>query len=185
MGRALEANKKKYLKDDDNDLYILYKCIINLAYIDPIYVIPVFNYIKDKNRIPAFKKFLEYFENNYLKIYPLKNWNYFDCIENTTNNCCESYNNKLNSFFPKKPTFFKLLYKLREEEDFIMKEHQRLFEGIWSSKRRKLGGRADEKDIYVRFYEEKIIEIKNVNPNVSEETIIKEWFICLKKLSCL
>ena len=43
MGRALEANKKKYLKDDDNDLYILYKCIINLAYIDPIYVIPVFN----------------------------------------------------------------------------------------------------------------------------------------------
>ena len=66
-----------------------------------------------------------------------------------------------------------------------MKEHQRLCEGIWSFKRRKLGGRTDEKDIYVRFYEDKIKDLKNGNPNVNKETIIKEWFICLKKLSCL
>ena len=91
--------------------------------------------------------------------------------------------NKLNNFFPKKPTFFKLLYNLREKEDLIIKEHQRLLEGICSSKRRKLGGRTDEKDIYVRFYEDKIKELKKNNLNVSEETIIKEWFICLKKLS--
>ncbi len=64
-----------------------------------------------------------------------------------------------------------------------MKEHQRFYEGIWSSKRLKLSGRADEKDIYVRFYENKIKDLKNANPNVNEETIIKEWFICLKKLS--
>ena len=61
-----------------------------------------------------------------------------------------------------------------------MKEHQRLYEGIWNSKRRKLGGRSDEKDIYVRFYEDKIKDLKNGNPNVNEEAIIKEWFICLK-----
>ena len=66
-----------------------------------------------------------------------------------------------------------------------MKEHQRLYEGIWSSKRRKLGSRTDEKDIYVRFYEDKVKDLKNANPNVNEETIIKEWFICLKKLNCL
>lgn len=176
MGRVLEANRKKYIKDEDNNTYILYKCIINMAYIDPNYVISVFNYIKDINRSPSFIKFLEYFENNYLKIYPLKNWNYFDCIENMTNNCCESYNNKLNNSFPKKPSFFKLLYKLREEEDLIMKEHQRLCEGIWSSKRRKLGGSSDE---------DKIKGLKKNNLNVNEEAIIKEWFICLKKLSCL
>ena len=98
IGRALEANRKKYIKDEDNS-YILYKCIINLEYIDPNYVIPIFNYIKDFNQNPSFKKILEYFENNYLKICPLKNLNYFDCIENTANNCCESYNNKLNNFF--------------------------------------------------------------------------------------
>ena len=80
-----------------------------MEYIDPNYVIPIFNYIKDFNQNPSFKKFLEYFENNYLKICNLKNLNYFDCIENTANNCCESYNNKLNNFFPKKPNFFKLL----------------------------------------------------------------------------
>ena len=61
-----------------------------------------------------------------------------------------------------------------------MKEHQRLYEGIWSSKRSKLGRRTDEKDIFVRFYEDKIKDLKNVNPNVNEEAIIKEWFICLK-----
>ena len=67
MGFALEANRKKYIKDKDNNSYILYKW-----YIDPNYVIPVFNYIKDINQNPSFKKFLEYFENNYLKNLPLK-----------------------------------------------------------------------------------------------------------------
>ena len=58
-----------------------------------------------------------------------------------------------------------------------MKEHQRLYEGIWRSKSHKLGGRTDEKNIYVRFYEDKIKDLKNANPNVNEETIIKEWLI--------
>ena len=66
-----------------------------------------------------------------------------------------------------------------------MKEHQRLYEGIWSSKRSKLGDRTDEKDIYVKFYEDKIKNLKNANPNINEETIIKECFVCLKKLSFL
>ena len=57
MGRALEANRKIYIKDEDNNTYILYKCIINLAYIDPNYVIPVFNYIKDSNQTHQLKNF--------------------------------------------------------------------------------------------------------------------------------
>ena len=37
--------------------------------------------------------------------------------------------------FNKEPTFFKLIYVFREEEDFIIKEHKRLVNGIWSSKK--------------------------------------------------
>lgn len=69
MGGALEAKRKKYIKDEDNNSYNLYQCLINLVYIDSNYAIPVFNYIKDINQNPSLKK---YFENNYLKIYPLK-----------------------------------------------------------------------------------------------------------------
>ena len=71
----------------------------------------------------------------------------------------EAYNNKLNNLFNKKPSFFKLKYKLREEEDLKRKEHIRLTTGIWSSKK-KISDRADEKDIYVRYYEEKINDLK-------------------------
>jgi hypothetical protein len=59
-GASIRSKQKKYIKDDNNNSYILYKCIINLAYIDPNYVIPVFNYIKDSNRNPSVKKFFEY-----------------------------------------------------------------------------------------------------------------------------
>ena len=63
-------------------------------------------------------------------------WNYYDNINNITNNCCESYNNKISSIFQKKPTFYKLLYELREEENYIINEHKRLINGLWDSKKK-------------------------------------------------
>lgn len=68
--------------------------------------------------------------------YDIGDWNYYENIENTTNNCCESYNNKLNNYFNKKPTFFKTLYILREEESLIHKEYERLINGVWNSKKK-------------------------------------------------
>lgn len=78
---------------------MLYKSILNLPFIDPQYVDNVYNLIKEKNNDENFDEFLEYFKDNYINIYQIKNWNYFDNIENTTNNCCEAYNNKLNNYF--------------------------------------------------------------------------------------
>ena len=51
-------------------------------------------------------------------------------IEHTKNNCYESYNNKISSYFNKKPTYLKLIYILRKEEGDISKEDLRLVNGI-------------------------------------------------------
>ena len=103
-----------------------------MPFIDPNYVEDLFNKIKEKNTINNFNHFFDYLEDNYIDKYGIKNWNYFENIKNTINNCCEAYNNKLNNLFNKKPTYFgfELLYKLREEEDLIRKEHIRLTTGI-------------------------------------------------------
>ena len=123
---------------------------------------------------------MKYYEDNYIRKLNIKEWNYFDNIEHTTNNCCESYNNKINHYFNKKPTFFKLLYILRNEEDEVIKEYFRVANGIWKSKRKICYGRTDEKDIIVRYYGEKIKEMKENHK--SEKDIIGEWFKCLKRL---
>ena len=57
MGCALEANRKIYIKDKENNTYILYKCIINLAFIDPNYAIPVFTYINTSTEAHILKNF--------------------------------------------------------------------------------------------------------------------------------
>ena len=43
-------------------------------------------------------KLLKYFEDNIRKL-NINEWNYFDNIEDTNNNCYESYNNKINHYF--------------------------------------------------------------------------------------
>ena len=94
MSGALE-NKAKHYINEDKDLYFLYKCILNLPFIDPNYIEELINYIKEKNNNEDFNEFFDYFEEIYINKYEIKNWNYFENIENTTNNCCEAYNNKL------------------------------------------------------------------------------------------
>ena len=81
--------------------------------------------------------------------------------------------------FNKEPTFFKLIYVFREEEDFIIKEHKRLVNGIWSSKKKLIGGRADEKDNVVKYHKE-IID-KLLEEGTPKKEIINEWMKCLKK----
>jgi predicted nucleotidyltransferase component of viral defense system len=83
--------------------------LLNLPFIEGEYIYDVFELIKEKTNNENFQRFLKYFEDNYLNKNEIKNWNYNDNIENTTNNCCEPYNNKLNNYSNKKPTFFKLL----------------------------------------------------------------------------
>ena len=154
FSQTMEVNKNKLCFEEVNNnenYYLAYKSICNLAYIDSNYIPDIFNLIKsdfereeeqfndeinhiNDKEIYNFKKFLNYFETNYIKKYKISEWNYYPNIEHTTSNCCESYSNKLNNKFNKKP-IFKLIYDFREEEDFIIKEHKRLVNGIYSIKK--------------------------------------------------
>lgn len=128
-----------------------------------------------------FLDFLKYFYKTYILKYPIYEWNYFNKIEDITNNYCESYNNYLNGYFNKKPSFFKLLFILREEENFILKEEEKLLTGLWSQKFKKSRGRTDEIDVFVCYYRDKINEMKT--QNATKNKIIQVWFKCLNKIS--
>ena len=80
--------------------------------------------------------------------------------------------------FNKRPTSFKLICIFREE-DFIIKEHKRLVNGIWSSKKKLIVGRADKKDIVVKYHKE-IID-KLLEEGAPKNEIINEW-IMFKKI---
>ena len=57
-------------------------------------------------------RILEYFKINYLNKYNAYNWNYYNNIEHITNSASESFNNYLNSIYPKKNYFYKLIIAL-------------------------------------------------------------------------
>ena len=125
----MEINKNKicYKEVNENkDIFILYKCITKLPYIDPHYLEDLYLLIKTKSNNRNFLEFLKYFYKTYFLKYPVENLNYFDNIEDTTNNCYEWYNHHLNSYFNKKPTFYKLLFILREEENYMKIEEEKL-----------------------------------------------------------
>jgi len=91
---------------NDDKLYALYKCLTNLPFINSEYIFELFNFIKSKSENNEhFKDYLKYFKDNYLIKYDVGEWNYYDNIENTTNNCCESYHNKLNNYLIKNLLF--------------------------------------------------------------------------------
>ena len=69
-----------------------------------------------------------------------------------------------------------MLYILRNWENKIIKEYDRVANGIWKSKRKIVYRHRGEKNILVRFYEDKIKELKE--NHLSEEDIIGEWFKC-------
>ena len=60
--------------------------------------------------------------NTYLKKYNIKDWNYFKIFDHRTNNACESYHHILNSKFNKKPTIWKFINVIRNEENNLLNE---------------------------------------------------------------
>ncbi|ORX64275.1 hypothetical protein BCR32DRAFT_251198 [Anaeromyces robustus] len=169
--RSLEINKNALCYkevEDNNILYIYYKAISNLLFINPEFIIsnccnnPLHEYIFDiYNKIKSsckacdrfqFLKFLEYFKNIYLNNYDIKSWNYYKSIKHITNNAFESFNNYLNNLFAKKFFFFKLIYVLQKEESLYYNDFERRIGGIWNKKKRILG-RTEEIDGLIRHYE--------------------------------
>ena len=131
--RALEINKNKICSKEikENDvLYKLIKTVSNLYICDPDYVLPIFELICKKNTNNNFKNFLTYFKNQYILKIDIHSWNYYKNFTHITNNSCESYNCKLNKIFKVKPTFFKLLYELRIEEQDIVTTYEKRKAGL-------------------------------------------------------
>ena len=84
--RNLEVQKNKLCYNEvesDNDILIYYKTITNFPFINPYYIIDIYNKIKkicDAKKSKNFHNFLDYFKNSYLLSYDVKNWNYYDNI---------------------------------------------------------------------------------------------------------
>ena len=108
MIRALDINKNKICLNDINEndnLFILCNIITNLYLCNPNYIKDVLELIKRENVSDNFELFLDYFESQYLKKFPIESWNYYKNSRHLTNNSCEAYNCKLRKLFSKNPVF--------------------------------------------------------------------------------
>jgi len=141
--KSLEIKKNKLCYNEvknNNNIFIYYKAISNLPFINPEYIFDIYVIIKIKsikNNYCQFLKFLEYFYKTYLVGYDIKIWNYYNNMEHITNNASESLNNYLNNLFPTKPSFYELIDKLNELEHLSYYDYQRKIRGIWKIKKKK------------------------------------------------
>ncbi|KAG4085174.1 hypothetical protein H8356DRAFT_1435539 [Neocallimastix lanati (nom. inval.)] len=164
---------------NDNNIFIYYKAISNLPFINPEYIFDIYVIIKIKsikNNYCQFLKFLEYFYKTYLIDYNMKIWNYYNNIEHITNNASESLNNYLNNLFPTKPSFYELIDKLNELEHLSYYDYQRKIRGIWKIKKRAIN-KANEISVLIERY--KSIEAKLIDAKCDRNNIINLWFNCL------
>ena len=140
----LEINRKKiYGSIDNQDQFSLniLKRNKTLCYIDPDFVKDVFSlFIEDANESDNNdKKFvIEYFKKTYIEKYNIKEWNYYKVYDHRTNNACESYHHALNSKFNSKPTIWKFISIIRDEENKLNLDIKNIRNGVLLRKRKEL-----------------------------------------------
>ena len=138
--RAVEGKKNSLCRADvlnNDNIYVLYNAIRSLYICDPAYIKIIFNLIKDENDNDNFKNFIAYFEKEYLNKYDILSWNYYNNYRHITNNSCEAYNAKINKWFMKKQTFFKLIYQLQLEENIIVTTYSKRLAGLMGHEYRR------------------------------------------------
>ena len=153
-----------YEVKNDNNIFIYYKAISNLPFINPEYIFDIYVIIKAKsivNKYCQFLKFLEYFYRTYLLGYDIKSWNYYNNMEHITNSASESLNNYLNNLFPIKPSFYELINTLNELEHLSYFDYQRKIRGIWK-KKKKITTKADKISILIEKYKNTEAKCKDV-----------------------
>ena len=183
--RNLEINRNKIYGSKENQsnqsLNIL-KRIQTLCYIDPEYVKDCFDLISEDAESDAKDdKFVnDYFRNTYLNKYNIKDWNYFKIFDHRTNNACESYHHVLNSKFNKKPTIWKFMNEIRNEENNLLNEINSIKNGDWF-KKKKRGIPSFERMTkkYYDTYDEEINKINLSNINLKRNEIVKLWYKAL------
>ena len=163
--RNIELNRNKIYGSKENQteesLKIL-KRIQTLCYIDPNYVNECFVLISEDAEIDEKdNKFVnEYFKKTYLEKYNIKDWNYYKIFDHRTNNACESYHHVLNSKFSKKPTFWKFLNEIRNEENNLLIEVNSMKNGnFFRKKKRGIPTFEHVTKKYYQFYDDEINKI--------------------------
>ena len=89
---------------------------------DPQYVKNVFMLIsEDADHLgEKEKEFVNiYFKKTYINKFNIHDWNYYKIYDHHTNNAGDSFHHVLNSKFNKKPTFWKQLTVLKNEENLL------------------------------------------------------------------
>ena len=179
--RNIEINRKKIYGSIENQnqhsLNIL-KRIKTLCYIDPQYVLEVFGLIVDDANESDEKdeKFVkEYFQKQYLDKYNVKDWNYYKIYDHRTNNACESYHHSLNSKFNSKPSIWKFISVIREEENNLVKEMENIRNGVIKRKKRIVKFKDFIKPYY-NSYDEAINKINYSNNNNKHMKLVNLWY---------
>ena len=78
----------------------------------------------------------DYFHRQYLDKYNIKDWKYYKIYDHRTNNACESYHHSLNSKFNSKPSIWKFISVIREEENNLVQEIGNIRKGLIKRKKR-------------------------------------------------
>ena len=145
----------------DKKFKLFAKCLSALSYVNPLYVIPLFNGLRVHNDFPPLlSPVYEYFRRNFIQgidetRFPIDIWNCYHSFltDNTirTNNAIEGWHSVLKStFLGSRSSLILLLDKLRYEEDAIR---------IRAIKK-ELGHKFHRKHKYVAM-EEKVIQFFN------------------------
>ena len=178
--RNIEIKRKKIYGDKLNqnqDSLNIVKRIKTLPYIDPNYVKPVLDIISLDaiNAREEDNKFVnEYFKKTYIKTYDINDYNYYKIYDHRTNNACMSYNHILNSKFNRKPTIWKFINIIRNEENNLRIEINNIKKYIMFKRKKRLKLISYEKMTkkYYDCYDESIKKINDSNSNHKRKDII-------------
>ena len=104
----------------------------------------------------------------------MKDWNYYKIYDHRTNNACESYHHSLNSKFNSKPSIWKFISNIREEENNLVKEIENIRKRIFKMKKRIVKFKDFIKTNY-NSYDEVINKINNSNFNNKHIKSVNFW----------
>ena len=117
----------------------------------------------------------DYFHKQYLDKYNVKDWNYYKIYDHRTNNACESYHHSLNSKFNSKPSIWKFISVIREEENNLVQEINNIRQGLVKRKKRIVKFKDFIKKYYDN-YDEDIKKIIDSNINNKQKKLINLWY---------
>ena len=183
--RNLEINRKKIYGSKENqsiESLNIFKRIQTLCYIDPNYVKDCFAFIsEDAEEDNKDDKFVnEYFKKTYLEKYNIKDWNYFKIFDHRTNNACESYHHILNSKFNSKPSIWKFINVIRNEENSLLIEINNIKNGVnFKKKKRGIPSFEYMTKKYYDIYDEEISKIIDSNLESKKDKILNIWYKAL------